>query len=143
MSARRDLNKNAPSIALVGKTGREAKSFKRIECAAYSRLPELQRFGKATHGVRSRIQRNTQENSGLSYVKIRTIRTNSFGKNVLQKGKRGIAIHVSSNQPAPHRDSLVFVSAASGTNEIKHIVFSTLPRPRVIHTQPRLPDVHI
>ena len=68
LSARRDLNQNAASIALVGKTGREAKSLKRIECAAYSRLPQLQRFGKATHGVRSRIQRDTQENSGLSNV---------------------------------------------------------------------------
>jgi hypothetical protein len=68
LAARRDLNQNAPSIALVGKTGREAKSFKRIKCAAYSRLSKLQRFGEAAHGVRSRIQRNTQENSGLSNV---------------------------------------------------------------------------
>jgi hypothetical protein len=83
-TSRSRVHQHAAAVGFIGNPHREAEARKRIKRAAHRRFTQAKRLGKTADSVRPRLQRNSQENGGLSNVEIWTIGANSFRQYVFE-----------------------------------------------------------
>lgn len=78
------VHQHAAAISFIGNPHRKTKSRQRVKRAAHRRFTQAKSLGETANGVRAWLQRNSQENCGLSYVEIGTIGANSFRQYVFE-----------------------------------------------------------